>query len=487
MKASRIILIAAIAALLFPTSAHTAEIYYKPGKWVPLPSTQPGTVTAPGTLTIIENDAAPAQFALPMSPAWDRPGLSLQPVSADAWIAAELASTGRIASRDGILRALPPGSALTTADLTNGVPESFDLLIIYDFAESQLQPGERKALSEFVRRGGAVFFVFSSRAIPASSIELWRNLFDAQGDAVKQEPALPRGFLVPRDFALRMDIPDMPRLVWKQSGRGVVLAYGLAPNERLLDDTAATAGLFERAVKHINVARRPISLGPVEPDVYQLFDQPGWSAEARKHLAFLAGGYAIAAIGLLLSFTALIRRRGVILVASTLVMAALGVMVVRAIPMGSGLALDTASVLINDDAPVLVAIGRIARLGPGESPQLVLGGVMPPKILLYGRYSANQRDWAAYRPQSIQPLLDIGQNLCIFAVYDASKGFEYSSNCPPPPNAKQIISYFERRLSGGVKYDYRWCAAQSFPLDSGSYLELTQVSWAPMLVATPVK
>ena len=493
MMASKLILAAALAALLFPTTALGAEIYYKPGKWVPLPETQAGVVNAPGTLTIIENDAAPAQFALPMSPTWNRPGLSLQPVPADAWIAAELAATGRIASRDGILRALPPGSALSAIDLMRGVPDSFDLVIIYDFAESRLQPTESAALLEFIRRGGAVFFMFSSRAIPASSIEIWRDLFAAQGDAVKQEPALPRGFLVPQDFALRMDIPDMPRLAWKQSGRGVVLAYGLAPNERLLGDAVGTAELFERAVRHINATRRPISIGPVEPDAFRLFDEPRWSAGARRRLALIAGGYAIAAIGVIISFAGLIRKRGRIFVGSSAAIAALGVAAVLLMPTGSGLALDTVNVLIDDGTqPVLVTIGRIARLGPGRATPLMSMNPMPPRILLYGRYSATQRDWAAYRFErsgaSVEPLLDIGQSVCLFAMTDVPGGYAAGlASAEPPPNAAQIISFFERRLSGGAKYDYRWCTPAPRLFAAESERTFTQTSTTPVLIATPAK
>jgi len=235
-----------------------------------------------------------------------------------------------------------------------------------------------------------------------------------------------------------------------------------------------------------------VSLGPVEPEAFRVFNDAAWSISARRRMAILAGGYALAAVGIAISFASIIRKRGYYFIGAMAAVAALGVGVVILMPFGSGLALDAATILINDDAPALVALGRIARLGPGRAPQLVAIGRMPPKILLYGRYSAAQRDWAAYRfsasGASIQPLLDIGQSVCVYSVYEVPRDYSAGMrSVDPPPNAARIILFFERQLATGVKHNYRWVEHSPFLFQEGARRELAQVQTAPTLVATPSK
>jgi len=510
----RLHLIAALAGLLARSAGGLAAassaappIHFKPGRWVELPPLPPGRVTAPGTTTVIETAQADAQYALPMSDPWTAAvggaNLDTAGVPEGAWLAAELdhGTGARMTSRDGILKALPPGSSLVRLDhIRRGVPESVDLVICHDFSESKLQPQERAAVRRFARRGGAVFLIFASRAIPAASEELWRDLFGAHGKREKQAPGLPRRFLVPSDFALRFD-PDMPRLVWQRCGRGVVLAYGLAPGRNILERPEGTTRLFARALAHIRKNRRPLTVGPVDPGVFGLFERADWSARARRRFALLACGYAAAAIGLLLSFGTLLTRRRWVRSVAVLCIAGGGAAILMALTAGtSGLALDNVAVIMQEPGadPTEVVFARISRLGPGRAPQLRSASAMPPRLVLYSRFSARLKNWVNYRFRpggaTVEPDLEVGQKACLVAIRTTSVESARSStsapDAPPPPKAEHIIEFVRQRwTTADMDYTFRW-VRPSFPpraFDVSADKHFVQIHRGPVLLVTAAR
>ncbi len=488
-------------------SGGTAPIHFKPGRWVELPALPPGRVTAPGTTTVIETARADAQYALPMSDPWTAAvgdaNLDVAGVPEGAWLAAELNRGVGIgtAARDGILNALPQGSTLVKlGDVRRGVPEPVDLVICHDFSESKLQPQERAAVRQFARRGGAVFLIFASRAIPAASEELWRGLFGAHGKPEKQAPGLPRRFLVPAGFALRFD-PNMPRLVWQRCGRGIVLAYGLAPSENVLERPEETTQLFARALVHIRRNRRPLNLGPVDPGVFGLFEQADWSARPRRRFTLLACGYAAAAIGLLLSFGTLLTKRRWIRPAGIACIAAGGAAILLALTAGtSGLALDTVAVIVQEPGadPTEVVVARISRLGPGGTPQLRAASAMPPRLVLHSRFSASLKNWVNYRFRpggaTVEPDLEVGQKACLVAIRSASAESAHDSasapDVSPPPRAEHLIEFVRQRwTTDDMDYTFRWVRPPFQPraFDVSADDHFVQIHRSPVLIVTGVK
>ncbi len=484
---------------------------YKPGDWVEVPASGPGLLAAPGTTTVMEPVHGEAQYALPMTEPWtavfNGAILEVNAVAERGWLAASLErGAGGILSgaESGILKALPPGSKLVPlGDVRRGVPESVDLIVSYDFSERMLQPQELGAIKEFVRRGGAVCFLFASQ-IPAASVEFWRDLFGAGGEARMQAPGLPHGVRVPPGFALRFE-QDMPELVWRQSGRGVVLAYRLSPNEDLLKDAEATARVFGRVVQYVRENRRPLRLGPAEPEAFRLFDPPEWAAGPRRRSALLAVGYAAGAAGLLVSFGSLLARRRWMWLPGLAFIAVGGAAVVYGSVEGkSGLALDTASVMIIEPGadPAVVVLGRIARLGPGGDPQLPSYAVMPPKLLVYARYSAEQKNWVNYRfmpgHATVQPVLGIGQSLCLGSISlmpaSSAAGLGAMHEVAAPAHGDDLIRFFEKRWAQkGTSYRFRWVARDANapalpPVAAGRLFDWTadrhfvQMNYYPMLV-----
>jgi 6,7-dimethyl-8-ribityllumazine synthase len=427
---------------------------------------------------MVEDGAPEGQYALPLAAPWpaEPEGARLEPVAIpeSAWLAAELGRGASEKARAGILRALPDGSALVgLGDLRRGVPESVDLVIAYDFSESRLQPSERAAISAFARRGGAVFFVYASRAIPAASVPLWRELFGAGGGAEIRAPGLPQGLLMPRDFRLRFKA-DMPRLVWQRCGRGIVLAYELEPEGHALETAAGSERLFRRAVESAARERRPVALGPVEPDVYELFAPPRWSRGPRVRFALLASGYALAAMGLLASAGGPLSRRGWTWLAGAVCLAAGGAAAIGALSeSASGLSLDTAGVLIleREADPVAVVLGRVARLGPGEAPELGSAARMPPKVTVYRRYSAFRKSHVTYRFRpgggTVQPHLAQGQSQCLISIRvlprAATERLAARPTVPAPAGGERWIALFRERWAdrdaGPEAYRFRWVRA----------------------------
>ncbi len=498
-------LLLALSMAVFSAPVHAGTdgtSYYKPGRWLEVLVDSPGRITAPGTTTVVEKQSAEAQYVLPMSAPWSAAfngvRLDVAGIAEGGWVAAELAGAAgnRTAERDGILEALPPGSVVAPlGDIRRGVPSSFDLVICYDFSEGNLQPQERIALEQFVRRGGAVFLIFASRAIPAGSVGLWRTLFGATGTPQKQAPGLPRGLRVPGDFELRFDAA-MPRLVWQRCGRGVVIAYGLAPNEKVLEQPEGTTELFNRVVFHIREARRPLTLGPVEPDVFGLFEETGWSASSRWRFALLACGYAGAAAGLILSFGSFVSRRRWMWLAGMLCIAAGGAAVILgATADRSGLALDTVAMVIQEPQtdPVDVVLGRISRLGPEDALQLRSATPIPPRLVLHSRFSASRKNWVNYRffshRSTVEPMLDTGQRLCLASVRAAAETTP-GEQVQPPPNADKLIGFFRKHWAEGeTTYTFRW-ARSAVPrrlFESSAGGTFSQISRATVLFVSGAK
>jgi len=485
--------------LAAPAQGASSGTHFKPGRWVEVHAEPPAVLEAPGTATVVEQHHAEAQYVLPMSAAWPTPGTAGQKAIAlpeKAWLVARL-GTEPGAAREGLLEALPEGSAVVPlGDVRRGVPESVDLVVCYDFSESRLQPRERLALQVFAERGGAVVLVYASRAIPAASLELWRELFGAQGPAEKQVAGLPRGLLVPSDFRLSFD-EELPRLVWRRSGRGITLAYGLAPTDPTLNARESAAALFERAVLHVRQRRRPVTLGPFDPEVYGLFDAPEWSAVARGRLTLLIVGYAGAAAGLLVSFGGRLARRRWAWLVGVLCVAAAGAALVAALSKNSGLALEERAFLIiePDAAPVQVTVGRVTRLGPGEAPKLRTAARTRPKLVLYDRFAAAQKTWVRYRfhpdQSTVEPTLDAGQSICLVSVEPVFPGLRSESpgGGAAPPNADKVIAFFEERWAkSGAEYTYAWPSpfrpSSLFPRAGPA--EFVQVRTHPVLVARRV-
>ena len=541
-KALSIALLAAVCGgWAFAAFAATAgRTYYRPGQWVEVPAAGPGPISAPGSTTLVEEDGADTQYALPLSAPWaavaDESPFDARDLARDAWLAAVLDPGARIpgAARDGLRRALPAGSELIPlGDIRRGVPESVDWIICHDFSESKLQPQERTALAEFARRGGGVLFIFTSRAIPAASEELWRDLFGAHGEREKQAPGLPKGLRVPLDFRPRQDIPDaaagpapldwlppdipvppdlkplleipddedVATFVWQRCGRGIVLAYQQRRDRGILEGPAESADLFRRMVARLQNNRRGLRLAAVEPRVFRLFKPTEWSAPPRRRLAFLTCGYAVAAIGLLLSFRSfLVRRRGAWLAGAGCI-ALGGAVVVYALTTGrSGLALETVAILIQEPGadPVEAVFARVERLGPGAGRPLRSASAMPPKLVLDSRYSAVQKSWAAYRfsagGASVEPLLESGQHTCFASIHPASADVAEEAasaeEVPPPSNAGRVIALFEKQwASPNTTYTYRWVrpAAPPRAFHPSAEEQFIQVRRGPVLVATGVR
>jgi len=423
--------VTACLLIVWVSAALADGLHYRPGCWVEVQAPPAGTIPAPGTATVAEAGRAEAQYVLPMAAPWAASvggeTIDVTGLPDAAWLVLELGE-GRSAARQGLLKALPIGSAVLPAgDMRRGVPESVDLLVCYEFSEGSLQPQERRAIRTFVRRGGAALFVFGSRVIPAASVDLWRDLLGAAGSPERQAPGLPRGFLVPSDFRLSWD-SDAPRLRWARCGRGVTLVYGLAPGGKVLQDAAQAADLFARIVRHAKAHRRPLSIGPIEPKVFGLFGPPGWSAAARRRHALLAGAYAAAAVGLLLSFGAALARSRRRWLAGAACLALAGWGAAHAFTAGqSGLALDVASLVFKDPGtdPAELVFARVTRLGPGRAPVCRSADPMPPKLLLYSRFSVDMQNWVNYRFRpgraTVQPLLKMGQSICFVAARTLSE------------------------------------------------------------------
>ena len=493
-------------------------ITYRPGRWTRVQVSTPGEIPAPGAATVVGHARADAQYVLPMSEPWvaalDGSKSAVTSIPNGAWLVVEAGPASHGAARDGILKALPEGSILTgLGDIGRGVPEAVDLIICHDFAESRLQPGERAAVEAFIRRGGAVVMLFASREIPAASEDLWRSLFGAGEARDKQAPGLPRGLLVPNDFQTRLDVPDpagesspltlddlraladRPEasggqpFVWQPCGRGIVMAA----RRTMLDRSEDAERFFRRVARRARSDCRPINLGPVQPDVFRLFDQPGWSAQPRHTFAVLAAAYSIAAVGLLLSFRSALARRRWAWLAAAILVAAGGVGIVLAFTGGaSGLALDTASILIVErgKAPVAVDFARIARLGSGGAPELVSADAMPPRLLLYSRHAASAKAWVKYRflpdRSTVEPVLDIGQSLCVSSVRRVPNGSAAGPGASPPKNAEALIELFKSRWAKkGTDYVFRWARAQGPRLFTvAAEGRFVQIDHGPVLVVT---
>jgi hypothetical protein len=481
MKRWRYILVAVL--ILVAARATAGPDYFRPGRWVALPRGVTGRITAPGTATVVGPDASGVQYALPMAAPWHTGAggapKDVEALPRGAWLVAEIDRLAgvRTVPRDAVLKALPDGSALVPlGDIQYGVPDSVDAVIAYDFGESRLQPDERAALARFVKQGGAVFFVYAARSIPAASVGLWRELFGAQGEPERQAPGLPRGLLVPEAFRLGLDF-EVPGLVWKRYGRGLTLAYALPPRlttERLTPEMTEQlleqAGVvFARARHWIESRRRPIVTEPFMPDLFRLFGPVEWGCAERRRIVLTAAGYAVAAVALLFSFRGLLARKKRRWLGAALAVALGGVVAIYLPAVSaSGLALDVAPVVIDDPeaGPVMVLLGRVARLGPGQAPQIRSMTSMPPKLVLYGRFSAQQKQWANYRFEppgpSLEPLLDIGQNLCLVSVRpltQAEASAIAAQEHPGPPEADARIGLARKRWAEPHRtYRFEWKA-----------------------------
>ena len=510
-----------LVLLLAASSVRAAApdaVTYKPGRWVPLQISAPGEILAPGAVTVVGDARAEAQYVLPMSEPWvaafNGRKLDITSIPDGAWLAAEVGPGVGSAARDGILKALPPGSILMAlGDVRRGVPEAVDLIICLDFGETRLQPSERAAVDEFVRRGGAVLMIFASRVIPAASEPFWRSLFGAGKPRDKQAAGLPRGLLVPNDFTTRLDVAETSAdrrpltldelkawadapvpaggqpFVWQQCGRGIVMAA----RGTMLDHSTETERFFRRVARRAQTNCRPIRLGPVEPDVFQLFDSPAWSAGARLRFALPAAAYSAAAIGLLASFGAMLARRRWAWLVGAVCIAAGGVGVVLASAAGaSGLALDAASILVIEPGaePVEIDLARIARLGPGDAPELASANAMPPRLLLYSRHAASEKTWVAYRFRpdgaAVEPSLGLGQSLCVSSVRPVRGRPAAGPAAPPPPNADALIALFKSRWAKeGAGYTFRWArpgaAGRIFTVAAED--KFVQIRRGPLLVA----
>ena len=493
-------------------------VIYKPGRWARVRVGTPGEILAPGAATVVGDARADAQYVLPMSEPWvaafNGSKLAVTSIPGGAWLVIEAGPGSRGPARGGILKALPEGSVLTgLGDIRRGVSESVDLIICHDFAESRLQPSERAAIEEFARQGGSVMMLFASRVIPAASEHLWRSLFGAGEERDKQAPGLPRGLLVPNDFRTRLDVPepaderrpltlgdlkalaDIPEpsdgqpFVWQQCGRGIVMAA----RGTMLERSSDAERFFRRVAARVRSDCRPIGLGPAEPDVFRLFDPPAWSMQPRHRFAALAAAYSVAAIGLLLSFRAMLARRRWAWLAGAVCIAAGGLGIVLAFTAStSGLALDTASILIVEPgtAPVAVDLARIARLGPGDAPELASANAMPPRLLLYSRHAASEKTWVKYRfrpdRSTLEPVLGIGQSLCVSSVRPVLDGRAIGPGVSPPQNADALIALFKSRWARkGTDYGFRWARAQGPRLFTvaaeGTFV---QVNHGPTLMVT---
>ena len=493
-------------------------VTYKPGRWARVQVGAPGEILAPGAATVVGHARASAQYVLPMSEPWvaasEGSKLAVTSIANGAWLVVEVGAGSRGPARDGILKALPEGSVLTgLGDIGRGVPEAVDLVICHDFAESRLQPGERAAIDAFVRRGGAVLMLFASRSIPAASEGLWRSLFGTGEGRDEQARGLPRGLLVASDFTTRLDVPesagdrppqtlddfkalpDIPEpsggqpFVWQRCGRGIVMAA----RTTMLESSRDTERFFGRVGARVRTDCRPISLGPVEPDVFGLFGQPAWSEEPRQEFALLAAAYSVAAVGLLLSFRAMLTRCRRAWLAGAVCIAAGGIGIFLAFTAGaSGLALDTASIVIVEpgEAPVAVDLARIARLGPGDAPELASANAMPPRLLLYSRHAASGKTWVRYRflPEhsSVEPVLGMDQRLCVSSVRSAPNGRAAGLDAPPPPNAEALIALFKSRWARKrTDYEFRWARAQGPRLFTvAAEGRFVQVNHGPTLIVT---
>jgi len=466
---------------------------------VAIPADAAGEVTGPGTATSVEDLRAETQYVLPVSDPWvasfDGARLAMTALPAGAWLVAEL-GRGEGVARDGILRALPAGSALTRLEgLRNGVPEVVDLIVAHGFAEGALQPRERAEVEAFVRRGGSILLIFASRRIPAASERIWRELFGVGDAREKEVGGLPRGLLVSAGFTVHYDIPEPsegPSFVWRRSGRGIVIAVALPPGGEGLGKVAQAEGLFRRVAKRVRDHCRPVRLGPVEPDVPRLFGPPEWSGPARRRLAWVAFAYAAGAIGLLVSAGAALSRRRLAWIGGAALLAAAGagfVLIATAGP--SGLALDTASVVVIERGvpAVRIDLARVARLGPGEPPELDSADRMPPKLVVGSRADTNARTWVRYRFRphraTVQPLLGAKQYACLAWVGPAGRS-PGGAAAPAPENADALIAFFERRwASAGAEYDYEWARAAGppRPFAASAKEHFVQVRRGPVLIA----
>ncbi|MFO7900754.1 MAG: hypothetical protein R6V58_17045 [Planctomycetota bacterium] len=478
---------AGAAAAVLGLAAWTAParggetVYFKPGRWVRLPEGTGRHLIAPGTATVVEDDRAEAQYALPMTDLWapETDAFEVEPVPAGALLVAELNRSPKSGlPAEGVRSALPAGSAVIALDgVRERVPDSVDLVVSYYFSEGKLTARERAALVRFVRRGGAAVFVFGAGSMPAASEPVWRRLLGIEGGGVREVGGLPRGFLVPDGFSPRRDVleeaGDKPTFLWRRSGRGVVVAYNASQDEPVRRKADAAAALFARIVARVQEARRPVRLGPIAPGVYRLFGGAAWSGSSRRRLAWLAAGYAVGAAGLLVSLGGLLRGRGWSWLVGLGAIAAAGAATIGVLVGGdSGLALETYSVVLSggETEPVELVIGRVARLGRGRPCAFRSAGAMPPKAVLYDRYSAVQKEWAAYRFRSawssIEPLLDVDQSLCLVSVRwldDArASALLGAPDVRPPSSSGRLVDLVERELVVG-KCRHRWVEPDAAP------------------------
>ncbi|MFW6158356.1 MAG: hypothetical protein ACOC8E_03265, partial [Planctomycetota bacterium] len=429
----------------------------------------------------VESDRAEAQYALPMTDLWapETDAFDVEPVPEEALLVAELNRSPKPGlPAEGVRSALPTGSAVVALeDVRERVPDSVDVVVSYYFSEGKLTARERAALVRFVRRGGAAVLVFGGGSMPAASEPVWRRLLRVEGGGRREAGGLPRGFLVPDDFSPRREVleevADKPAFLWRRCGRGVVVAYDASQDEQVRTNADAAAAVFGRIVARVRENRRPVRLGPIEPDVYRLFGEVAWSGSSRRRLAWLAAGYAVGAAGLLVSLGGLLGRRAWSWLVGLGAIAAAGAATVSVlVDGGSGLALETYSVVLSGEGtePVELVIGRVARLGRGPWPEFRSARSMPPKVVLYDRYSAVQKEWAAYRFRSawssVEPLLDVDQSLCLVSCRwpdeVRARALLGAADARPPDAAEGLVDLVERELVGGENR-HRWVEPDPAP------------------------
>jgi predicted amidohydrolase len=470
-----------LACIIAPGAGRAAEeLRFRPGCWVPLPPGASGVIEAPGAATDLRAGPNGTAYALPLSAPWTpQPGSGIEATALrdGAWLVAQLhGGAGLPANREGLLRALPAGSVVQPlGDVRAGVPESVDLVVSYEFSEGSLQPRERDELRAFVRRGGAVLLIYAADQLPKAAEPLWRELFAIRGEPQRKPFGLPRPLRVPDDYAIYLDA-EIERLVWQRYGRGLALAYQVPRADRLQTADAASR-LFERVVETVRRRRRPVRVEPVERDFYGLFSRPVWAGSTRRRIAWLVAAYAVGAAALLLSFGGLLaRRRWLWLVGVAAIAVAGGCAIVGLGVAASGLALDSATIVIREPGadPVQIVIARIARLGPGRAPRLPSAAAMPPRLVLFHRAGA-QDTWATYRfggnGATLEPHLDSGQHVCFVAIRTLSEREAAALRpaatglSPAPPNADDLIGVVRSRWAvrpaaghPGLEYGFRWLA-----------------------------
>ena len=477
------------------------RIHFKPGHWVRLPEVVAGRIAVPGTATVVEDDRAGAQFVLPMTELWtaEEEGLELEPLPEGALLVGELNRTPKPGlPPDAVRAALPSRSAIIDlGDMPDRVPESVDLVLCYYFSESKLTSRAQAALARFVHEGGALALVFGDGSMPEGAKPVWQRLLGIEDGGERSFEGLPPALAVPDDFSPDIervdDAPDGPTFLWKRHGRGVVLVYDTGGDD-IPRSGASVEALARRLVATAEEHRRPVRLGPIERDVYGLFGRIGWSEQSRRHLAWLVGGYALAAVGLLVSVGGVVRRGWIRWLIGLVVIAGAGTGTLTLLLAGqSGLSLETHSVVFfcEDTGPVEMVIGRVARLGRGPSPEFRSADPMPPKVVLFDRFSAVQRDWAAYRFRaawsSVEPLLEVGQSVALVAVRPLSTeraaAIAGAPDSPAPGPGDKLVELVRRSVTGHT-FEHRWAEpdAASCLFAPGETGRFTQVRRHPALL-----